>query len=230
MMQCSTRLLATVLIALLVFSGCQAALPYTHPVEPSPVELIPEADRSHLDWVLIGAREEVERGTRYDASYVTIGYPGGDVDPGRGACTDVVVRAFRRAGIDLQVLIHEDMCGDFEAYPQNWGLIEPDPNIDHRRVPNQMAFFERYGQALTTETNREHLQEWHWGDIVYWRFYTGQEHCGIVSDRKNPRGLPLVIHNAGIAKEEDVLTRWQIIGHYRFTEGDGSVKPMGSSG
>lgn len=183
---------------------------------PSPVERIPPEQRGVAEWVVIGAREEVERSTIYDASYVAIGYPGGDVPLGRGACTDVVVRAFRKAGIDLQVLIHEDMRRNFKAYPQLWGLKGPDPNIDHRRVQNQMCFFERHGATLTLSVAPAARAEWRWGDVVYWRFPGGQLHCGIVSDRVGRSGLPLVIHNAGLAQEEDCLDRWEIIGHFRY--------------
>ncbi|HOB11964.1 MAG TPA: DUF1287 domain-containing protein [Syntrophomonadaceae bacterium] len=183
--------------------------------QPSPVETIPASQRVIADWIVIGAREEVKNGTRYDASYQAISYPGGDVSPDRGACTDVVIRALRRAGIDLQQLIHEDMTSNFAIYPQKWDLSEPDSNIDHRRVPNQMTFFQRHGQSLTCQVEG-HLNEWKWGDIVYWRFDNGEEHCGIISDLKSKYGRPLVIHNAGIAVEEDCLERWEIIGHYRY--------------
>ncbi|MEW6399339.1 MAG: DUF1287 domain-containing protein [Bacillota bacterium] len=187
-----------------------------HPPAPSPVEQIPPEQRGVAEWVVVGAREEVERGTVYDASYTAIGYPGGDVPLGRGACTDVVVRAFRKAGIDLQALIHEDMKRNFKVYPQLWGLKGPDPNIDHRRVQNQMRFFERHGSALTLSLAPADRAEWRWGDVVYWRFPGGQLHCGIVSDLVGRSGLPLVIHNAGLAREEDCLNRWKIIGHFRY--------------
>ncbi|MEW6082159.1 MAG: DUF1287 domain-containing protein [Bacillota bacterium] len=218
-----------VLLALayvLLLAGCSQATPEMagpeapggDPLEPgiSPVEAIPENERSPHDWIVVGAREEVRRRTRYDSAYVVLAYPGGDVELGRGACTDVVVRALRQAGYDLQVLIHEDMRDNWDLYPKNWGLASPDPSIDHRRVPNQIVFFQRHGQALTTSTRPEDLFHWRWGDIVYWRFPSGQDHCGVVSDRVGPSGLPLVIHNAGIAMEEDCLTRWEITGHFRY--------------
>lgn len=181
----------------------------------SPVELIPEEELTIPDLVLLGARQEVRNRTRYDASYQSIDYPGGDVPSDRGACTDVIIRAFRNAGIDLQRLIHEDMRENFSLYPQKWGLSEPDPNIDHRRVPNQMRFFERYGKTLSTE-KEDILDQWKWGDIVFWRFPSGQYHVGIVSDRTTINGIPLVIHNAGVAKEENCLFRWDIIGYFRY--------------
>ncbi len=184
-------------------------------VSPSPVEEIPEDELATADLILLGARQEAKNRTRYDAAYTAISYPGGDVTSDRGACTDVVVRAFRHAGIDLQQLIHEDMKKNFSLYPQKWGLGGPDPNIDHRRVPNQACFFERYGLPLTPEVEG-HLEEWQWGDVVYWRFPNGRDHCGIISDRTNGDGIPLVIPNAGLAKEEDCLLRWEITGHFRY--------------
>ncbi|WP_161822014.1 DUF1287 domain-containing protein [Sporotomaculum syntrophicum] len=195
--------------------GQTGSLP-VKPSGPSPVEKITPAERNVYDWVVIGAREEVARGVIYDASYRQVKYPGGDVPPESGACTDVVIRAFRFAGIDLQQLIHEDMRENFELYPQLWGLPGPDTNIDHRRVPNQMKFFARHGQALPLLVQGEDLLTWQWGDVVYWRFANGLEHCGIISDRKNLHGVPLAIHNAGVAREEDCLTRWEITGHFRY--------------
>jgi hypothetical protein len=181
----------------------------------SPVEKKPVDERTTADLILLGAREEAEKGTKYDASYKALSYPGGDVEENRGACTDVVIRAFRNADIDLQVLIHEDMKKNFDIYPKRWGLTGPDKNIDHRRVPNQMCFFDRFGEKLTLEVEG-HLDEWQWGDVVYWRFPDGSEHCGIISDIKDNNVIPLVIHNTSIAREERRLLAWEIIGHYRY--------------
>lgn len=181
---------------------------------PSPVEQKSADELTPADLILLGARAEAVNQTRYDASYQVISYPGGDVPADRGACTDVVIRAFRNADIDLQQLIHEDMVLHFDAYPNNWGLNQPDPNIDHRRVPNQVAFFRQYGVSLGLDPLAD-PDEWQWGDVVYWRFPNGDEHCGIISDRRTHQGIPLVIHNAGTCREEDVLLRWEITGHYR---------------
>ncbi len=182
---------------------------------PSPVEQIPADQLQTADLILLGARAEADNATIYDASYQALTYPGGDVDPERGACTDVVIRAYRRADIDLQVLLHEDMTVHFADYPQCWGLKGPDYSIDHRRVPNQMTFFKSHGQTLDC-TNYADPELWQWGDIVYWRFVNGDEHCGVVSDRRTKDGLPLVIHNAGVCREENALLRWEITGHYRY--------------
>lgn len=181
----------------------------------SPVEQKNIDELTTQDLILLGARKEVENGTRYDASYAAMAYPGGDVASDIGACTDVVIRALRNAGIDLQQLIHEDMKDNFDLYPKRWGLTKPDPNIDHRRVHNQIVFLERHGTVLNTEV-RGHLDEWQWGDIVYWRFPDGSLHTGIISDRTTREGIPLVIHNTSVAKEENCLFRWEIIGHYRY--------------
>lgn len=181
----------------------------------SPVEKIPSNQLQTPDLIVLGARQEVARNTIYDGSYQILSYPKGDVPLGRGACTDVVIRSLRNAGIDLQELIHQDMTKNFSAYPQQWGAKGPDSNIDHRRVPNQMCFFKRHGQTLTTMV-AGHLDQWHWGDIVYWLFPNGLEHCGIVSDRKTAAGIPLVIENSSKAQEADLLQYWEIIGHFRY--------------
>jgi len=141
--------------------------------------------------------------TIYDSSYVKLRYPGGDVPEIRGVCADVIVRAFRDIGVDLQVAVHEDMRDHFAAYPKIWGLTSPDANIDHRRVPNLMKFFERRGKKVAGEFEA--------GDVVAWRLPNGLYHIGIVSapDR--------VVHNIGYgAQNEDVLHAWKIIGHYRW--------------
>ena len=219
-MQCTFPVLLLFLLLQLV--SCLPGNISLHRESPSPVEQLPEEQLNVYDRILLGARAEVKKGVRYDASYQVIDYPGGDIDPGRGACTDVVIRALRHAGFDLQELIHKDMCANFQLYPQLWELEEPDPNIDHRRTQNQMVFFERFGETLTLEVSAETLSEWRHGDLVYWLFPDGQQHTGVISDRTNGDGIPLVIHNASIAREEDCLRRWKIIGHYRFPPSVGS--------
>jgi hypothetical protein len=157
-----------------------------------------------------------QKGDAYNASYRKMAYPGGDVPRGGGACTDVVVRALRGAGYDLQKLIHEDMKRDFKRYPDPWGLGRTDSNIDHRRVPNQMAFFEKYGHSLPLGTTGNALASWKPGDIISWKLEGGKWHTGIVSDGVGARGKPLVIHNAWMCIEQDYLDHWEIVGHYRF--------------
>lgn len=169
--------------------------------------------------IVAGAREEAQRGVRYDASYQRISYPGGDVPPDRGACTDVLVRALRRAGYDLQALIHEDMRRRFDLYPKKYGLRQPDSSIDHRRAANHVVFLRRHGRALPTGLSGAALASWKAGDLVYWGQERAPWHCGVISDRRGFRGLPLVIHNIGGAREEDVLDMDRIAGHYRYPAG-----------
>lgn len=161
--------------------------------------------------IVEGARDQLTWGTHYDPAYVKIAYPGGDPPKKQGVCTDVVIRAFRHAGIDLQKLIHEDMKGAWSLYPRYAGRTAPDTNIDHRRVPNQREFFKRHALSLSTRG------DWRSGDIVEWKLDNGRDHTGIVTDRKGRSGLPLVIHNIGAGpQEEDVLTSWKVVAHFRY--------------
>jgi len=162
------------------------------------------------------ARAQVGVTTLYDGAYRVLKYPGGDVPPERGVCTDVIVRAFRQArGQDLQVLVHEDMRAHFDAYPsrRRWGLTRPDSNIDHRRVPNLMVYFERAGYSRRVVNAASAYLP---GDVVTWDLGGGVPHIGLVSERRTPDGTPLIIHNIGAgAREDDILFRHAITGHYR---------------
>jgi hypothetical protein len=162
-----------------------------------------------------GARLSVSRRPRYDGSYVRIGFPGGDPGWERGVCADLVIRAFRHAGIDLQERVHRDV----RTRPGAYGLRRPDPNIDHRRVRHLRTFFERHALAA---------EDWRPGDIVIWdlRGGTTPNHIGIVSERRGPGGAPLVIHHmnrigpfSGYPDEDESLFRWPILGHYRWPAG-----------
>lgn len=166
--------------------------------------------------IATGAHAQIGVTTSYDPTYVKLTYPGGDVPLNTGVCTDVVVRALRSAGIDLQKEVHEDMRKNFSTYPQTWGLKSPDKNIDHRRVPNLMRYFERKHIALGEKwTTPETYSP---GDIVAWRLDGGLLHIGVVSDKKSGR-TPLIIHNIGAgAKEENVLLAYTVIGHYRIKQ------------
>ena len=159
----------------------------------------------------------IDPSIEYDGAYKTISYPGGDVQPNTGVCTDVVIRSLRKIGIDLQKEIHEDMSQNFNLYPNNWGLSKPDKNIDHRRVYNQMKYFEREGLNLFISSDAEDFLP---GDIVAWYLGSGLTHIGIVIDRRssdNKRNL--VVHNIGNGQvAEDILFDNKIIGHYRFKE------------
>jgi uncharacterized protein YijF (DUF1287 family) len=155
--------------------------------------------------------------TLYDPAYVSLAYPGGDVPPERGVCTDVVVRAFRAAGVDLQRLVHEDRAQHFAAYPKTWGLRKPDSNIDHRRVPNLMVFFSRHGKTLPlSKEAADYLP----GDVVSWTLPGNNlAHISLVSDRFSPAdpARRMIVHNiGGGAQVEDVLFAFTITGHYRY--------------
>ena len=151
----------------------------------------------------------------YDPAYFKIAYPGGDVPKDKGVCTDVVIRAYRKLGIDLQQKVHEDMKAHFSVYPKKWGLKTTDTNIDHRRVPNLMTFFERKGTVLAKSKNPSDYRP---GDIVCWDLGGGITHIGIVVDKKSPQNdRYMVVHNIGSGQRlEDCLFSFQIIGHYRY--------------
>jgi uncharacterized protein YijF (DUF1287 family) len=160
------------------------------------------------------ARAQIGVTRRYDPTYTRLKYPGGDVPLERGVCTDVIIRAYRAQGFDLQRAVHEDMRRAWEAYPRAWGLPRPDANIDHRRVPNLAVFFTRRGHSLPATRQPGDYQP---GDVVTWRLASGVPHIGLVSDRKSAAGTPLVIHNIGWGtQEEDRLFAYAITGHYRF--------------
>jgi uncharacterized protein YijF (DUF1287 family) len=163
----------------------------------------------------------IERTTQtvvYDPSYIVMPYPGGDAPKGRGVCSDEVIRALRAVGVDLQLLVHEDMKRNFSAYPALWGLSRPDANIDHRRVPNIEAFLSRAGASLPLTVNAADYRP---GDIVAWNLRGDAgflPHIAIVTDRVGTSGWPMVVHNIGAGpKLEDVLFQWPMTGHYRYT-------------
>lgn len=151
----------------------------------------------------------------YDPSYFQIPYPNGDVPADRGVCTDVVIRAYRKLGIDLQKEVHEDMKAHFDLYPKNWGLKRPDNNINHRRVPNLMTYFSRHGKSLSLSQKAIDYKP---GDIVCWNLGGGITHIGIVSNKLASDGKTLlIIHNIGQGQViEHCLFKFRIIGHYRF--------------
>jgi uncharacterized protein YijF (DUF1287 family) len=167
--------------------------------------------------LIAAARAQIGVTLRYDAAYTMLRYPGGDVPRGRGSCTDVIVRAYRDAfGFDLQALVHADMVAAFPAYPRNWGLRAPDPNIDHRRVPNLVTWLRRHGAALPLPPAPS---GWRPGDVFTSRVGAHGTHIGLVSDRSGARG-PCIIHNIGAGtREEDALADWPITGRFRWALG-----------
>ncbi len=181
-------------------AGCAAA-----------TDLIPVEGRAKA--LVDAARAQGRRFVFYDGGYVRIGYPGGDLPPTRGACTDVIVRAYRALGLDLQKLVHEDMVANFAQYPRLWGLSAPDPNIDHRRVPNLARFLERFGQTLPISRDASDFRP---GDIVTMT----PEHIALVSDRRvhGRADLLVIIQNKGFGVREDVqdFVSWPLSGHFRY--------------
>lgn len=167
--------------------------------------------------LITAARSQIGVTLTYDATYRDLPYPGGDVPKDTGVCTDVVVRAFREQGVDLQKEVHEDMARNFSEYPKKWGLKKTDPNIDHRRVPNLMTYFRRQGWAQAISKKAEDYAP---GDLVTWDLVPGTlPHIGIVSDRRTPDGTPMILHNIGQgAQEEDILFKYTITGHYRVSK------------
>ncbi|OYQ37744.1 DUF1287 domain-containing protein [Flavobacterium cyanobacteriorum] len=149
----------------------------------------------------------------YDSRYYNIPYPNGDVPKDRGVCTDVVIRSYRRLGIDLQKEVHEDMKANFAVYPKSWRLKSTDTNIDHRRVPNLQVFFTRKGKKLPVTNNTADYKP---GDIVTWILPANLPHIGIVVNRKKGNRY-MVVHNVGYGQVlDDCLFRYKVTGHYRY--------------
>ncbi|MCI0541086.1 MAG: DUF1287 domain-containing protein [Verrucomicrobiales bacterium] len=192
---------------LLIITSCLVALP----------PLIRAAERVNPTNIVRAARSQIGKTLGYDSAYRTLEYPNGDLPMEIGVCTDVVVRALRASlGIDLQTRVHEDMKGHFSLYPQNWGLKNPDKNIDHRRVPNLQTYFKRMGYDLPASKNPSDYRA---GDLVTCIVPQNLPHIMIVSDRTNALGQRLVIHNIGAGtREEDRLFEFKITGHYRITK------------
>ncbi|WP_438424936.1 DUF1287 domain-containing protein [Aquimarina macrocephali] len=161
------------------------------------------------------ALELTKNKVTYDPSYFSIDYPNGDVPSDKGVCTDVVIRAYRTLDIDLQKEVHEDMYTNFGLYPKNWGLSKTDKNIDHRRVPNLMKFFSRFGKTkLITNDSKDYLP----GDIICWSLGGGLTHIGLVVNKKSSdQQRYLIVHNIGGGQVlADCLFDYKIIGHYQY--------------
>ena len=197
-------------------AGCQqrrasvTVIPPPTVTKPLPANVSPQ-----LKQFLDAAIEQSKVTTGYDPSWVKIAYPNGDVPAETGVCSDVIVRAFRKAGIDLQKEVHEDMTRARSDYPKKWGVSGTDTNIDHRRVLNLMTWFDRQGKSLPVTQNRADYLP---GDVVAWDLSQGLEHIGILTNiSSEPDQHYLVVHNIGAgARIEDVLMTWKIVGHYRY--------------
>ncbi|HET8781445.1 MAG TPA: DUF1287 domain-containing protein [Pyrinomonadaceae bacterium] len=205
---------------LLAATGCERRQMYTvnqgPAVPPSPkITPLPDTASPQLKQMLDGAIAQAGVTTEYDPAYVALEYPGGDVPEKTGVCSDVVVRAFRKAGVDLQKEVHEDIKAARSEYPNKWGANAADKNIDHRRVLNLMKYFERKGKSLSISADAADYQP---GDIVAWELSNGVDHIGIVTNMISDTDKRfLIVHNIGAgARIEDVLLAWTIKGHYRY--------------
>ena len=161
--------------------------------------------------ILEGAKIEAQKKPTYRSVYYVGGYP----PDGEGVCTDVIWRALKNAGYSLKDMVDEDIKKNVNKYPRVGG--KPDPNIDFRRVPNLKVYFERNHITLTNDLSK--IEEWQPGDIVVF----GSKHIGIISDKRNEKGIPYLLHNGGQPiREEDILERYNaydpITGHYRLKE------------
>lgn len=196
------------LIVFLALACCSASAQASVPASASRQEF--------LRRLVSAATERTHHLVRYDPAYVRIPYPGGDVPSNTGVCTDEVIRSYRALGVDLQKEVHEDMVQNFAVYPRKWKWIsgKPDSNIDHRRVPNLMIFFQRKGEMLPIS---DHAEDYGPGDLVTYDLGGNVPHIGIVVDRKGVNGRYMIEHNIGQGpKIEDVLFSWKITGHYRY--------------
>ena len=203
--------LALILAVMLMLGGCNAGQPYYDAAHFGIETLVSpcDADGDGIDDytdIMQGARADAEAMPRYKSAYYAGGYPPED----EGVCTDLVWRAFRNAGYDLKSLVDADIAENPDRYPR---VEKPDPNIDFRRVPNLLAFFEAHAESLTTDLSE--ISEFQPGDIL---IVNGTKHIGIVSDRRNKDGVPYFIHNTGQRRrEENALPRYKITAHFRFT-------------
>jgi uncharacterized protein YijF (DUF1287 family) len=214
-----------VLLLALALAGCAAPPTRSQTARPAPAApaaATPQTPRPSsgsplLDSLVEAAIERTTFEVRYDPTYFNIAYPGGDVPAEVGVCTDEVIRSYRKVGVDLQKEVHEDMKANFRLYPRKWGLKKTDTNIDHRRVPNLMVFFERQGAAQpVTDDARDYRP----GDVVTWDLGGGLTHIGIVVNVPSEADAArlMIVHNIGAGpRMEDVLFNWKITGHYRYT-------------
>src|ERR1700686_17293 len=208
-------------LALFLSAACRqqiarAVKPLKPPEQQTETRALPANSSLNLKLVIDGAIEQIGKTTNYDPSYQKIEYPNGDVPIETGVCSDVIVRAFRKAGIDLQKDVHEDMKDNFSAYPTRWGLKGADANIDHRRVSNLQTYFTRRGKSLSTGGSSETFLP---GDIITWDLgLGGTEHIAmVVTVWYKPSQRYLIVHNVGAGtRMEDVLFAWKITGHYRY--------------
>jgi hypothetical protein len=209
-------------LAFLAATGCglrggaagRESLPTPQPTRQQTPKIVYESPA--LERLVAAAVERTSHSVTYDPAYFSIPYPNGDVPADKGVCTDEVIRSYRALGVDLQREVHEDMKANFAAYPRKFGLSKTDPNIDHRRVPNLMTFFERKARSLAIT---EDPNDYRPGDVVTWELNGGLTHIGILTDVPSATpGRYLIMHNIGAGPRlDDALFAWKITGHYRYT-------------
>jgi uncharacterized protein len=209
-----------IVLALCCYCLAFSAWAQTSTQAPTQTQTSTQIQARHTDktqQLISAALAQTQSRVRYNGSYFKIAYPNGDVPAEFGVCTDVVIRAYRQLHIDLQQLVHEDIRKSFAIYPakRNWGQTKPDPNIDHRRVPNLQTFFTRHGKTLAVTANGKDYKP---GDLVTWMVSGNLPHIGIVVDKKSADGeRPLIVHNIGAGPQlEDMLFEFTITGHYRY--------------
>jgi uncharacterized protein YijF (DUF1287 family) len=186
------------------------------PIDASVPQKRPSSGSPFLDKLVEAAIARSQEKVRYDATYFKIDYPNGDIPAEVGVCTDEIIRSYRKVGVDLQKEVHEDMKSNFSVYPKKWGLKKPDTNIDHRRVPNLMVFFERQGSSLAIT---DQAVDYKPGDVVTWDLGNGLTHIGIVVNipSEYDENRLLIEHNIGAGPQiEDILFNWKVTGHYRY--------------
>ncbi|GAA4076998.1 DUF1287 domain-containing protein [Flavobacterium cheonanense] len=206
--------LPLILLVILFSFGCKKAEKNNLKTEKISVATI-ENPSTFEEKLSNAAISIIDENVVYTPNYVSLKYPNGDVPAKTGVCSDVVIRAYRKLGIDLQKEVHEDMKANFSKYPTKWGLKKTDTNIDHRRVPNLEVFFERKGKKLEVSNNPNDYKT---GEIVTWMINGKLPHIGIVTNKKSSDGKrPLLVHNIGGGQVlEDCLFSYDIVGHYKY--------------
>ena len=205
-------------LLLIYFSfGCKKSQTITENIsESKPTTQLIENPTDFYEKLSNAAISIIDPEVVYTPAYVGIKYPNGDVPAKTGVCTDVVIRAYRKLGIDLQKEVHEDLKANFSLYPnlEKWGLKTTDKNIDHRRVPNLEVFFSRKGATLPITQNPKDYKA---GDLVTWMIGDKLPHIGIVTHIKSSNENPMIVHNVGSGQVlEDCLFSWKIVGHYKY--------------
>ncbi|BDI32554.1 hypothetical protein CCAX7_46050 [Capsulimonas corticalis] len=168
--------------------------------------------------VLSDLNRQCASGIIYQDGY----FSGGEPPPKIGVCTDVVIRSYRAAGVDLQTAV----AADIAAAPEAYHIARPDPNIDHRRCRNLTIFFRRHARTLPASGPNA---DWEPGDIVFWdTFGDGQaHHVGVIANHLGASGAPTVTHHwpGQIVSEMDWLYRLHPISHYRWRQSDAARAP-----